>query len=445
MYICKNNIFKKMTIAIRANIITMGCSKNLVDSEKLAYQLKSNGWEVEHEADIINHNYVFINTCGFIHDAKEESIQMILDMVSEKSRGNIQKLVVFGCLVQRYFNELKAEIPEVDFWMGNYETQKMMSLLKLMTTGNEQRINSAFGHYAFLKIAEGCDRKCAFCAIPLIKGKYISRTPKSIIDEAKYLADNGVRELLVIAQDLSYYGLDQHNTNQLPALIENLTRINGIEWIRLHYLYPNAFPEKILDMMAENPKICSYLDIPLQHINDDVLKKMRRSTNRKTTERILNLAREKVNDIAIRTTMLVGHPGETEDAFNELLDFVKEQKFERLGVFTYSEEENTFGGEKYPDLIPEEIKNKRAEILMEVQSNISEYLNSRKLGKQTKVIVDRHEEGQYICRSEYDSVEIDNEIILDTTEKLESGTFCMVEIIDSSAFELQAKLINILT
>ncbi len=433
-----------MTKVKQANIITMGCSKNLVDSEKLAWQLTQQGWNVEHEAEHLNHDIVFINTCGFINDAKEESVQMILDLAEAKNLGQIKTVVVFGCLVQRYPADLKEEVPEVDYWMGNYSTAQMMKLLRLESTDSYERINSAQGHYAYLKIAEGCDRKCSFCAIPLIKGKFISRSVDEIVAEAKYLASEGVKELLLIAQDLSFYGHDFQDNELLPTLVQQLSEIQEIEWIRLHYLYPNAFPEAILTMMAENQKICAYLDIPLQHVNDDVLKRMRRATNKKETERILTIAREKVPGICLRTTMLVGHPGETEEAFQELLDFVKTWKFDRLGVFTYSEEEGTFGAEFLEDTIPEDVKVDRANQLMEIQEQISADLNKKKIGETLKIIVDRREAGWYYGRSEHDSVDVDNEILFESEKFIEPGTFCEIEITDASAFDLEGKLLRIL-
>lgn len=428
----------------RANLITMGCSKNLVDSEKLAWQLQQQGWETEHEAENWVHDIVFLNTCGFINDAKEESIEMIFDLLTAKSEGKIGKIVVFGCLVERYGKQLKAELPEVDAWMGNYSTPLMMKLLDLEKSNSEKRINSALGHYAYLKIAEGCDRKCSYCAIPLIKGKYISRPVDAVVKEAELLASEGVKELLVIAQDLSFYGLDVDGKNYLPELVNKLTAIDGIEWVRLHYLYPNAFPTEILDMMRDNPKLCAYLDIPLQHISDSVLKKMRRATNRRQTEGILKAAREKVPGIALRTTMLVGHPGETEADFQELLEFVDKWKFDRLGVFAYSEEEGTWGAERFDDSIPEEIKQERAEALMNLQEGISLELNQQKVGNHLKVIIDRREGGMLVGRSEYDSVEVDNEIFIDTEQDVEPGTFCEIEISAATAHELEGRLIKIL-
>lgn len=428
-----------------ANLITMGCSKNLVDSEKLAWQLEQQGWQVEHEAENWSHDLVFLNTCGFINDAKEESIQMIIDLIEAKNDGFIGKIVVFGCLVQRYTKEMREELPEVDLWMGNYNTNQMMRLLKLTETNEEQRLNAGFGHYAYLKIAEGCDRKCAYCAIPLIKGPFISRQVDDVVSEAKYLAEQGVKELLLIAQDLSYYGLDIGKKNLLPELVKELCGIEGIEWVRLHYLYPNAFPMEILEMMKTEPKLCRYLDIPLQHVSNNVLKKMRRATTHEVSENILETARRIVPDIALRTTMMVGHPGETEEDFQELIEFVKKWRFERLGVFTYSEEEGTFGGNTYDDDIPEEVKQARAEELMLVQEEISDSLNREKIGRRMKVLVDRREGGELFARSEYDSVEVDNEIVIKTEKDLEVGTFCEIEITDASAFELEGKFVKMLS
>ncbi|MFO7791179.1 MAG: 30S ribosomal protein S12 methylthiotransferase RimO [Bacteroidales bacterium] len=433
-----------MTKIKRANLITMGCSKNLVDSEKLAWQLQQQGWDVDHEAEYLSHDVVFINTCGFINDAKTESIEMILDLVAAKSEGKIGKIVVFGCLVARYRDALMHELPEVDLWVGNYSAREMMQLLSLEARGEAHRFNAGPGHYAYLKIAEGCDRKCSYCAIPLIKGRYISRPVDAVVAEAELLASEGVKELLVIAQDLSFYGLDVDGKNHLPELVDKLTAIEGIEWVRLHYLYPNAFPTEILDMMRDNPKLCAYLDIPLQHVSDTVLKKMRRATNRRQTEAILEAARENVPGIALRTTMLVGHPGETEADFQALMDFVEKWKFDRLGVFTYSEEEGTWGAERFDDSIPEAVKQERAEALMNLQEDISLELNQQKVGKQLKLIIDRREGGMLVGRSEYDSVEVDNEMFIDSDTDIEPGTFCEVEVTAATAHELEAKLIKIL-
>ncbi len=437
-------MFSVMIKKIKANLITMGCSKNLVDSEKLAWQLRQLGWEVEHEAGQWMHDVVFINTCGFINDAKAESVEMILDVAEAKKSGLVDKIVVFGCLVERYKEDLKAEIPEVDLWMGNYSAPKMMQVLQERFNAGEKRIISGPGHYAYLKLAEGCNRKCAYCAIPLIKGKYVSRQPGDVVDEASYLASTGVKELLLIAQDLSYYGKDIGKPGYLPRLVEKLVTIEGIRWVRLHYLYPNDFPDEILEIMRNNPKVCNYLDIPLQHVNDALLKKMRRGTNRKEIETILQQARAIVPDIAVRTTMMVGHPGETETEFNELLDFVQTWQFERLGVFTYSHEENTYGAKAFDDSIPEEIKQERAEQLMAVQEGISYKKNQNWVGKTMSVLIDRQEGKLLTGRSQYDSVEIDNEIYVEYEQSIEPGTFCKVKILEASAYELKGELVSIL-
>jgi ribosomal protein S12 methylthiotransferase len=438
-------MFSVMIKKIKANLITMGCSKNLVDSEKLAWHLRQLGWEVEHEAGQWMHDVVFINTCGFINDAKAESVEMILDVAEAKKSGLVDKIVVYGCLVERYKEDLKAEIPEVDLWMGNYSAPKMMQVLQERFNAGEKRIISGPGHYAYLKLAEGCNRKCAYCAIPLIKGKYVSRQPGDVVAEAAYLASAGVKELLLIAQDLSYYGKDIGKPDYLPRLVEKITTIEGIQWVRLHYLYPNDFPDEILEIMRNNPKICNYLDIPLQHVNDALLKKMRRGTHKREIETILQKARETVPDIALRTTMMVGHPGETEVEFNELLDFVQTWQFERLGVFTYSHEENTYGAKAFDDSIPDAIKQERAEQLMDVQDSISLKKNRKWVGKNIKVIVDRQEGRFLVGRSQYDSVEVDNEIFIDSeTKHVETGTFCEVEVKAATAHEFEAKLIKIL-
>ncbi|MDA3820159.1 MAG: 30S ribosomal protein S12 methylthiotransferase RimO [Candidatus Delongbacteria bacterium] len=428
----------------KANLITMGCSKNLVDSEKLAWQLKQQGWDVEHEAEKWSHDVVFINTCGFINDAKEESIEMILNVVEAKNSGQVGKIMVYGCLVERYREDLKNEIPEVDAWMGNYSTTHMMHLLAETFNTENKRINAGPGHYAYLKLAEGCSRKCAYCAIPLIKGKYVSRHPDAILAEAEHLASVGVKELLLIAQDLSYYGRDIEKPDYLPQLVEKLTKIKGIYWVRLHYLYPDDFPGEILTIMKNNPGVCNYLDIPLQHVNDAILKKMRRGTNKREIEAILQKARKSVPDIALRTSMMVGHPGETEDEFNELLEFIQTWQFDRLGVFTYSHEENTYGGKMYEDNIPEAIKQERAKQLMAVQENISFRKNQKWVGKTMNVLIERQEGDLLVGRSQYDSVEIDNEIYVESDHTLVTGSFCKVKILEASAYELKGKLINIL-
>lgn len=430
--------------AIHANIISLGCSKNTVDSEKLAWQLRQAGWQVEHEAEKLDHTHVFINTCGFILDAKEESVNTILDIIEAKKAGYVKEITVFGCLVERYRVELQKEMPEVDHWIGNYSGDRLLPVLQLEARRSHARIQAGPAHYAYLKIAEGCDRRCAYCAIPLIKGPYISRPERDILEEARYLGKNGVKELLMIAQDLSYYGIDTSKSARLPELSRKLCNIPEIQWIRYHYLYPANFPMEILDMMQNEAKICRYLDIPLQHISDRILKKMQRAANRKKIEEILQAAREKVPGIALRTTLMVGYPGETEKEFEALLDFIRTWRFERLGVFTYSEEEGTYAAEAYPDDIPEKVKQERADILMQTQQEISLELNSEKAGSQMTVLIDRREGNTWIGRSEFDSVEVDNEILLHGPDNLAPGDFCLVEITSAGAYELEGKTLKII-
>lgn len=424
-------------IAKKINIITLGCSKNLVDSEQFASQAVIAGYQVVHNSQNSDFDIAFVNTCGFINDAKEESINTILELVDLKNNKKLEKIVVFGCLAERYQDELKAEIPEVDVFAGNYDLQKLMETIE--SEGDEKnydRIFDSAGHYAYLKIAEGCNRSCAFCAIPLFKGKFVSRDMSEIIKEAEFLAAKGVKELILIAQDLSFYGYDFEKKLLLPELVEKLSLIDGIEWIRLHYLYPFMFPERLLDVIAENPKVCKYIDIPLQHISDKVLKAMNRGGTKQETIALLDKIRLQIPDAVIRTTMLVGHPGEGEEEFEELLDFVKEQKFDRLGVFTYSEEEGTRAAANFEDSVPQEVKDERAQILMDVQRDISAELNVARTGKIFKVIIDRKELDYFVGRTEYDSVEVDNEVIITTKEDLQPGSFCNVKINSSGDYEL---------
>jgi ribosomal protein S12 methylthiotransferase len=437
--------------AKKINIITLGCSKNLTDSEQFAFQAAAAGYEVVHNSDKLDFDIAFINTCGFINDAKEESINTILELVNlkktrnkgHKNEGKDIKIVVFGCLAARYESELRAEIPEVDFYAGNYNLDQLTQIIDSIPDKDTiyNRIPESNGHYAYLKISEGCNRNCSFCAIPLIKGKYISRKPEDIIEEANLLAKTGVKELILIAQDLSFYGYDINKEFLLPDLVTKLSEIEGIEWIRLQYLYPFLFPEKLLDVIADNPKVCKYIDIPLQHISDKILKNMNRGCTKQEVVDLLAKIRTKIPNATIRTTMLVGHPGEGEDEFDELLDFVKEQKFDRLGVFTYSEEEGTKAAETYKDDISTKTKNARADILMAEQSLISNELNSQKCGKIYKVIIDSQEGEFYIGRTEFDSVEVDNEVIVTTDEKLVIGSFYNVEITGFDTYELYGKKI----
>lgn len=424
----------------KINIITLGCSKNTVDSEQLSAQLINKGFTVEHNSEFPEHDIVCINTCGFINDAKQESIDEILNVVNLKESGYVKKLIVFGCLSHRYYNDLKKEIPEVDVYCGNYNLPELLSVISKDSSVNNfyDRILDNPGHYAYLKIAEGCDRKCAFCAIPLIKGKYKSRECDDIINEATQLAKNGVKELLVIAQDLSYFGYDKTKKQLLPELVQKLSDIYGIEWIRLHYLYPAMFPVELLKIIAENPKVCKYIDMPLQHISDNVLKMMRRGSSKNQILELIDKIRNAVPDAAIRTTLLTGHPGESEKDFMELMDFVKEQKFDRLGAFKYSNEDNTFSADNYKDEIPENVKQQRLDAIMQLQSEISLQKNAEKLGKTFKVIIDQNLGGAFSGRTEYDSVEVDNDVIIQEPD-LVIGNFYNVKIIDYDHYELYAK------
>ncbi len=424
----------------KINIITLGCSKNTVDSEQLSAQLRNKGYIVKHNSEFPVHDIVCINTCGFINDAKQESINEILSAVNLKESGKVKKLIVFGCLSHRYYDDLKKEISEVDVYCGNYDLKELLSVIckDSSVTNYFDRVLDNPGHYAYLKIAEGCDRKCAFCAIPLIKGNYISRDCVDIISEATLLAENGVKELLVIAQDLSYFGYDKSRKQMLPELVQKLSSIHGIEWIRLHYLYPAMFPDNLLKIIAENPKVCKYIDIPLQHISDKVLKMMRRGSSKKQILELMDKIRSLVPDVALRTTFLTGHPGESEKDFQELLDFVKEQKFDRLGAFKYSNEDNTFSADNYKDEIPENIKQERLDAIMQVQSEISLQKNAAKLGKTFKVIIDENLGKTYYGRTEHDSVEVDNDVIIQEPN-LSIGNFYNVKIIDYDYYALYAE------
>ena len=427
----------------RVNVVTMGCSKNLVDSEVLLSQLERGKFEVVHDSNETGFDAVFINTCGFIHDAKEESIEMILDYAEAKKRGEIEKLYVMGCLSERYMAELELELPEVDKYFGKFDMKAMVEELKVTYAPEyiyERKITTP-SHFAYLKISEGCNRSCAFCAIPKITGRHKSRSIESLVQEAGYLAKKGVKELLLIAQDLSYYGIDLYGKNQLAELINAVSEVEGIEWIRLHYLYPTKFPMEILPIMRENPKVCKYLDLPLQHIANPVLKNMLRQVTREETEALLKTIKEEVPGVVIRTTMLVGFPGETEEAFNELKGFVEEQRFERLGVFAYSHEEGTYAAKKFEDNLDDEVKQNRADEIMEVQQYISAELNKAKVGQQFKVIIDGIEGEFYVGRTEFDSPEVDGEVLINTDKELKPGDFVTVEITGAEDYDLYAKLI----
>ncbi|MFO7978748.1 MAG: 30S ribosomal protein S12 methylthiotransferase RimO [Bacteroidales bacterium] len=421
------------------NIITLGCSKNLVDSEKIMGQLPADRFHLSHDAsgpaDI-----VIINTCGFIHDAKEESINTILEYVEAKKQGLVQEVLVTGCLSQRYKEELPAEIPEADAWFGVQEPFELFEYLKQKyDTDNTERLVSTPSHYAYLKISEGCNRTCSFCAIPLIRGAYASRTIDSLVAETRQLAAKGVKELLLVAQDLSYYGYDLEGKSLLAPLLEALSAIEGIQWIRLHYAYPQNFPKDVIPLMASNHKICRYLDIPLQHINDKVLKAMRRGHNKKNTLELLEQFRQQIPGVALRTTLMVGFPGETHKEFEELLEFVRQARFERLGVFAYSPEEGTTAFQ-LGDPVSEKVKQQRVDILMSLQADISATLNEQKIGKTFRVLIDRREGNFLVARSEFDSPEVDNEVLVEPAAGIEPGMFADVVITSATDFELFAQV-----
>ena len=427
----------------RINIITMGCSKNLVDSEHLMRQLEASGFESVHDARLDEASIVVINTCGFIHDARQESVDMILQCVEAKNKGIIKQLFVIGCLSELYKKELKQEVPEVDQYFGARNLQE----ITLKLAGNYQydlrneRVLSTPGHYAYLKIAEGCNRSCVFCSIPHIRGPHVSVPMEDVISEAAFLAQQGVKELLVISQDITYYGLDLYKKQMLPELTARLCAIDGIEWVRLHYTYPNRFPMEIVEMMTHERKLCHYIDIPVQHISDKVLKKMRRNITGSETSSLIETIRSKVPDIGLRTTLIVGHPGETDKDFEQLADFVKQTRFDRLGVFTYSHEENTYAAKHYRDSIPKKTKQQRADHIMAIQRGISEELNRQKTGKTYKIIIDRRESDYYIGRTEYDSPEVDMEVLIPCENNtLEIGEFYHATIYDTTEFDLYGKV-----
>ena len=424
------------------NVVTMGCSTNLVDSELFLSQMAANGYKVIHDGDVADARTVAINTCGFILDAKEESINSILEFVEAKKNGDIDKIFVFGCLSERYKEDLMKEIPEVDGYYGKFQVKKMVADLKAeyrMSLAH-QRYQTTPSHYAYLKISEGCNRQCSYCAIPRMTGIHRSIPMEALVQEATALADKGVRELLVIAQDLSHYGVDLYKKQKLAELTERLAAIPGIEWIKLHYAYPTKFPYDLLPVMSEQANVARYLDIALQHCSDNVLKLMCRNINKAGTIDLIKRIREEVPGIHIRTTLLVGHPGETEEDFEELKQFVREMRFERLGVFAYSHEEDTFAGENYEDNIPQEIKQARAEEIMAIQQGIALEINQLKIGTILKVVIDRVEEEYFVGRTEFDSPEVDGEVLI-SGEKLEIGGFYQVRITDAEEFDLYGEIV----
>ena len=432
---------KKDTI----DIITLGCSKNLVDSEKLMKQLEANGYQVTHDDPNPQGEIAVINTCGFIGDAKEESINMILEFCEAKEEGRLNKLYVMGCLSERYLQELQVEIPQVDKFYGKFDWSDLLKELGKPyhpECAIERKLTTP-SHYAYLKISEGCDRKCAYCAIPIITGRHQSRPMEEILDEVKLLVSQGVKEFQVIAQELTYYGVDLYKTQKLPELIERMAQIPGVEWIRLHYAYPVHFPTDLFRVMRENDNVCKYMDIALQHISDHMLSRMRRIVNKADTLKLIEDFRKEVPGIHLRTTLMVGFPGETEQDFEELKDFVRNVKFDRMGAFAYSEEEGTYAAQAYEDDVPAEVKQQRLDELMEIQQEVSAELSDKKIGQTFKVIIDRLEGEYFIGRTQFDSPEVDPEVLIlaDEETPLQLGQFYQVEITDADAFDLYGHII----
>ena len=426
------------------DIITLGCSKNLVDSEKLMRQLEANGYKVTHDSPNPQGEIAVINTCGFIGDAKEESINMILEFCEAKEEGRLKKLYVMGCLSERYLKDLEDEIPQVDKFYGKFNWNELLADLGKAYHDEIaiERTLTTPKHYAYLKISEGCDRSCAYCAIPIITGKHVSRPMEEIIDEVKLLVSKGVKEFQVIAQELTYYGVDLYKTQKLPELIERIAQVPGVEWIRLHYAYPTHFPEDLFRVMRENDKVCKYMDIALQHISDNMLTKMRRHVTQVETYALIEKFRKEVPNIHLRTTLMVGFPGETDADFEELKTFVRKARFDRMGAFAYSEEEGTYAAETYEDSISEEIKQARLDELMAIQQGISAELSNAKIGQEFKVVIDRKEGEYYVGRTQFDSPEVDPEVLIKSEGKrLLSGHFYNVMITDADDFDLYGKII----
>ena len=428
----------------KVDIITLGCSKNLVDSEQLMRQFVANGYTVEHDPHKINGEIVVVNTCGFIGDAQEESINMILELGEQKQKGRIGKLFVMGCLSERFLKDLEKELPEVDRFYGKFNWKELISDLgksyhqELAT----DRVLTTPRHYAYVKIGEGCNRTCSYCSIPIITGAYQSRPMDEIVDEVRGLVAQGVKEFQMIAQDLTFYGLDRYKRMALPELVERVSDIPGVEWIRLHYGYPSHFPYDLLPVMRERDNVCKYMDIALQHISDPMLKMMRRNITKAETYELLERMRREVPGIHLRTTLMVGHPGETEQDFEELIRFVKDIRFERMGAFAYSHEEGTYAYQHYKDEITQEVKQDRLDYLMRVQEGISADVNASKVGQTFRVIVDREEEDFYVGRTQYDSPEVDPEILISKDTPLSPGSFYQVKVIDAQAFDLYGKVLN---
>lgn len=428
----------------RVDIITLGCSKNLVDSEHLMRQFEAAGYEVRHDAEKVTGEIVVINTCGFIGDAKEESIDMILNFVAAKAKKKIKKLYVMGCLSERFMTELAGEIPEVDKFYGKFDWNKLLDDLgkEYISDLRLERILTTPPHYAYIKIAEGCNRMCSYCAIPIITGRYQSRSMEDIVEEVEMLVRKGVKEFQIIAQDLTYYGMDIYKKFCIAELVDRIASVPGVEWIRLHYAYPARFPYDLLPVMRKHSNVCKYLDIALQHISDNMLQTMHRHVTKKETYELLSRIREEVPGIHIRTTLMVGHPGEGESDFEELKEFVRQVRFERMGAFAYSEEEGTFSAEHYSDDIPEDVKQERLDELMAIQEEIAAEINASKIGEEMKVIIDREEEDYYIGRTEFDSPEVDPEVLIGKEKPLITGEFYTVRITDAQAFDLFGEVLR---
>lgn len=426
----------------KVNIITLGCSKNMVDSEVLSGQLSANNIAVVHENTKLDHQIVVVNTCGFIDKAKEESVQTILEQVELKKRGKLEKVYVTGCLSERYKSNLETEIPEVDAYFGTMELPLLLKTLEADYKAEliGERLLATPSHYAYLKISEGCNRTCSFCAIPLMRGGHVSRSIESLVEEAELLVSRGVKEIMLIAQELTYYGLDLYKRRALPELLNRLADIKGLEWIRLHYAYPSKFPLEVLDVIRDRPNICKYLDMPLQHASDRMLQAMKRQITRAEMEELLSTIRTTIPGICIRTTLIVGFPGETREDIEELKDFLTQQQFDRVGVFTYSHEEDT-SAFALADTLTQEEKESRAQEIMEWQQDISYALNQKKVGQEFLVIVDKKEAGRYIARSAFDSVEVDNEIIIQTQKRLSPGDFVTVRITKAYDYDLEGELV----
>lgn len=423
----------------KVNVVTLGCAKNIFDSEVMMAQLRANNYEVKHEEEESDAAIVIINTCGFIDNAKEESINTIIDYAEARKNGFVDKVYVTGCLSERYRDELEEEIPEVDGYFGTRELPRLLKTLKADYKKElvGERLLTTPSHYAYFKISEGCDRPCSFCAIPLMRGKHVSTPIEELVENAKKLAAQGVKELLIIAQDSTYYGLDLYKERKLATLLEALSDVEGIEWIKLHYAFPSGFPEDVLDVIEKNPKVCRYIDMPLQHASTNMLKAMRRGITREKTTELMNKIRNRIPGVAVRTTLIVGYPGETEEDFKEMCEWVQEMRFDRLGVFEYSHEENTHAFQSDDD-VPSEVKKLRAEKVMEIQSSISLELNEAKVGQTFRVLFDRIEGGYYVGRSEFDSPDVDNEVLVKQTDQLHLrlGDFAHVKVTSADHYDL---------